>query len=150
MGSTSTTVIIESPEERTEEALKQDEARKLHKELAEKKFLRGTEQVELPRNKKSEATNTNKTNESPATIRGNSIKATGSCRAKSHHVGVFECNNRDQGTGCDIENNEVDAKDSQFVGVFNCGNESKKPNYFNITHLYFVCLVLLCFAMYKY
>ncbi|XP_021828628.1 uncharacterized protein LOC110769036 [Prunus avium] len=130
MGSTSTTVIIEAPEEGTEEALKQDgsldEAGKLHKELAEKKFLRpgkGTEQVELPQNKKNEAANTNETNAQPASICGNQVNASG-----GHHVGVIDCNNRVQGTGCNIEDNKIDSKDSEFVGVINCGNDPKKPN----------------------
>lgn len=121
-----------------------DEAGKLLKELAEKKFLRpgkATEQGELPQNEKSEAANTNGTNERPAIIRANLAKAT-----DSNHTGVFDCNNGSQG-GCDIQENEVVAEKSKFAGVFNCGNnESKKPNY----NLYFVCLVLLCFAMYKY
>ncbi|KAI5343748.1 hypothetical protein L3X38_011624 [Prunus dulcis] len=100
------------------------EAQQRLKEMEGKGKQGGTEQVELPQNKKSEAANTNGTNERPASIRRNPVKATG-----SHHVGVFNCNNRAQGTGCNIEDNEIDSKDSQFVGVYDCGNESKKPWY---------------------
>ncbi|ONI21622.1 hypothetical protein PRUPE_2G076100 [Prunus persica] len=128
--STSTTVIVEAPGERAEQALKQDgspnEAVKLLKEKHEKEFGgsgKRTEQ-ELPQNKKSEAANTNGTNDKPVSIHRNPVKKA----TNSHHVGVFECNNRAQGTGCDIEDNEVNAEDSEFVGVFNCGNEPKKPN----------------------
>ncbi|XP_021832448.1 uncharacterized protein LOC110772322 [Prunus avium] len=145
---TSTAAIHEAPKERTEEAPKQDEAGKLLKELAKKKFPRpgkGTEQVELPQNKTSEAANPNGTNKGLASILRNLVNAIG-----GHHVGVFGCNNGAQGTRCNIEDNKIESKDSHHVGVFDCGNEYKKPNYFDISHLIIVCLVLLCFAMYKY
>ncbi|CAL9005573.1 unnamed protein product [Prunus brigantina] len=100
-------VIHEAPEERIEQAPKQDEAGKLLKELAGK-FPRpgkAPEQVELPQNKKTEAANTNGTNEKLAAIRGNEVTA-----KRSHHAGVFDCNKRAQGTGCNIVDNKELAK----------------------------------------
>ncbi|KAL6289264.1 hypothetical protein ACE6H2_006774 [Prunus campanulata] len=162
--STITTVIPEAPKEITEQAPKQDgfpnEAAKLLKEKHEKHFGssgKGTEQAP----KQDEAGKLLKVlakfffrrpgkgteqvnNERRPIISGNPVNAT-----DSHHAGVFNCNNGAQG-GNNIKDNKIDAKASEYVGVFDCGNEYKKPNYFDISHLIFVCLVLLCFAMYKY
>ncbi|KAL6289266.1 hypothetical protein ACE6H2_006776 [Prunus campanulata] len=142
MGSTSTTVIIEAPEEGTEEALKQDgspnDAGKLHNELREKHFGssgKGTEQApkqdeagklhkEMAEKHLGSSGNrteqeTKQVNERRAIICENPVNATG-----GHHVGVFNCNNGAQGTRCDIQGNKIESKDSEFVGVFNCGNDS--------------------------